>query len=485
MTYVYDINTFHSCFRKTRAMGELSILPLPYRIDCCDHFARLRSLPGAVLLDSARAHGAQGRFDVLSALPLCELVNRGNLTTIRARDHVTYSTLDPFLLVAQALEEHLPPAASRPDAWPFQGGAIGWFGYDLGRRSAGLALRSTADAPADMQVGIYGWALLQDHEQRSAVVLFTPATDEATRRHVLAALESPLSPPAAPFLLDGPFRSNFGADGYERAFARVQRYLLDGDCYQVNLAQRLSAPCHGDPWAAYLHLRARTASPFSAFLQGDDATAVLSFSPERFVRVTGAHVETRPIKGTIRRGSTPETDRIQARALLASEKDRAENVMIVDLMRNDLARSCRIGSVRVEKLCTLESYANVHHLVSVISGTLDAHSGPLDVLARCFPGGSITGAPKIRAMQIIDELEPDPRSVYCGAIGYVSRHGAMDTSIAIRTLVCDGREVHAWGGGGIVVESDCSTEYRETLTKIEPLLDGLRAASATPGIRCP
>ncbi len=469
-------------------MGELSILPLPYRIDCCDHFARLRTLPGAVLLDSVRAHGAQGRFDVLSALPLCQLVTRGNRTTIRTREHITHSTLDPFRLVGQALQDHLPdlPAASAaPSAWPFQGGAIGWFGYDLGRRSAGLAARDTAGTPADMQVGIYGWALLQDHEQRSAAALFSPAIDTATRRRVLAALESPAPPPAEPFLLDGPFRSNFEAGDYERAFARVQRYLLDGDCYQVNLAQRLSAPCHGDPWAAYLQLRVRTASPFSAFLCADDATAVLSLSPERFIRVSGTRVETRPIKGTMARGSTPEADRMQARALLASPKDRAENVMIVDLMRNDLARSCRAGSVRVEKLCALESYANVHHLVSVISGTLDTRSGPLDVLARCFPGGSITGAPKIRAMQIIDELEPDPRSVYCGAIGYVSRHGAMDTNIAIRTLVCDGREVHAWGGGGIVADSDCATEYRETLTKIEPLLEGLRAATAAAGIRRP
>ena len=483
MTYAYDINMCATGLSRIRAMGELSILPLPYRPDGCDHFARLRALPGAVLLDSVRAHGASGRFDVMSALPLCELRSHGALTTIRHATGLTHSDADPFRLLAQALDAHLPTARDAGCPWPFQGGAIGWFGYELGRRCAGLAPREPPDPCANLHVGVYGWALLQDHERREAAAVFTTAIDDATRRRVLAALESPAPAPPAPFVLDGEFRSNLDACAYARAFGRVQRYLRDGDCYQVNLAQRLSAPAHGDPWDAYLRLRARTASPFSAFLPGDDGSAVLSFSPERFVRVHGTRVETRPIKGTARRGATPEADRDQASALLASAKDRAENVMIVDLMRNDLARSCRIGSVRVDKLCALESYANVHHLVSVISGTLAPHSSALEVLARCFPGGSITGAPKIRAMQIIDELEPDSRSAYCGAIGYVSRHGTLDTNIAIRTLVHDGTEVHVWGGGGIVADSDRDAEYRETLLKIEPLLEGLRAGA--PRLRYP
>ncbi|MBK9467545.1 MAG: aminodeoxychorismate synthase component I [Gammaproteobacteria bacterium] len=465
-------------------MGAISILPLPYRIDGCDYFAQLRPLAGAVFLDSARVHGAGGRFDLMSALPVCELRTHGAITRITRRCMSVPSTADPFELVAQALATDLPRAAPSESDWPFAGGAIGWFGYDLGRCVARLAPRNPPSQVPDMQIGIYGWALLQDHERRESVALFTDAVDATIRRRLIDRLLGPREPEAAAFRLESPFVSNFDPVSYAAAFARVQRYIRDGDCYQVNLAQRLSALARGDPWSAYLQLRARMASPYSAFLSGDSAS-VLSFSPERFLHLAGGRVETRPIKGTRRRCATPEADREQVRQLLASEKDRAENVMIVDLMRNDLGKSCRTGSVRVEKLCALESYANVHHLVSVVSGEPDPARGPTRLLADCFPGGSITGAPKIRAMQIIDELEPDPRSVYCGSIGYISAHGTMDTSIAIRTLVCDGTQVHAWGGGGIVADSDTQTEYRESLTKIEPMLEGLRAMSAAPALRSP
>ena len=465
-------------------MGAISIFPLPYRSDGCDYFAQLRPLAGAVFLDSARVHGTGGRFDLMSALPLCELSTHGAITRITRRGTSVPSAADPFELVAQALAEHLPRASPPGGDWPFAGGAIGWFGYDLGRRMARLAPRDPAPVVADMQIGIYGWALLQDHARAESVALFTAAVDAPTRRRLIDRLLASPEPVPEPFMLESPFVTNFDRATYAGAFARVQRYIRDGDCYQVNLAQRLSALVRGDPWSAYLQLRARMASPYSAFLSRDSAS-VLSFSPERFLRLAGGRVETRPIKGTRRRGATPEADREQARHLLASEKDRAENVMIVDLMRNDLGKSCRTGSVRVEKLCALESYANVHHLVSVVSGEPDPARGPARLLADCFPGGSITGAPKIRAMQIIDELEPDPRSVYCGSIGYISAHGTMDTSIAIRTLVCDGARVHAWGGGGIVADSDAETEYRESLTKIEPMLEGLCGRSAAAALRSP
>jgi para-aminobenzoate synthetase component 1 len=461
---------------------SLSLVPLPYHVDGSRHFDRLRALPGAVLLDSVRAHGAQGRFDLVSALPVCTLRTQGAVTRIEASGRTVRSHGDPFTLVQQAIAEHLPRGQVLAGEWPFAGGAIGWFGYDLGRPAARLAPRQPAPALPDMQVGIYAWAVLQDHDRRQCAAVFSRAADAATRRRVLARLAAPAGPAPAPFRLESPFASNLDRAAYRQAFARVQRYIADGDCYQVNLAQRLSALASGDPWEAYLRLRARTASPFSAFLGSEDA-AILSFSPERFLHLVDGRVETRPIKGTVRRGATPSADREQARQLLASEKDRAENIMIVDLMRNDLGKSCRPGSVRVEKLCALESYANVHHLVSVVTGQLEAARGPLELLAGCFPGGSITGAPKVRAMQIIDELEPDPRLVYCGSIGYVSSHGLMDTSIAIRTLVCAGGQVHAWGGGGIVADSDAETEYRETLVKIEPLLAGLRAGGGEDPLR--
>jgi para-aminobenzoate synthetase component 1 len=218
------------------------------------------------------------------------------------------------------------------------------------------------------------------------------------------------------------------------------------------------------------------ASPFSGYLACGDST-VLSFSPERFLHLIDGRVETRPIKGTARRAGTPAADRRAVQRLCASEKDRAENVMIVDLMRNDLGTVCRSGTVHVEQLCALESYANVHHLVSSVTGILAPGTSAARLLGNCFPGGSITGAPKIRAMQIIDELEPDPRSAYCGSLGYISFDGTMDTSIAIRTLVCDGRRIHAWGGGGLVADSECEAEYRECLTKIDPLLAGIGRAA--------
>ncbi|AMD00206.1 Aminodeoxychorismate synthase component 1 [Halomonas chromatireducens] len=240
-------------------------------------------------------------------------------------------------------------------------------------------------------------------------------------------------------------------------------------------AQRFSAPFAGDLWAAYQRLRLATPTPFSGYLAWDEQ-AILSLSPERFLLCDEEGlVETRPIKGTRPRGATPEEDLRLAEALSISLKDRAENVMIVDLLRNDLGRVCRPGSVRVPQLCGLESYANVHHLVSIVCGELAAGKRPLDLLAAAFPGGSITGAPKVRAMQIIDELEPSRRSVYCGSLGYVDVRGRMDTSIAIRTAVADAGRLHLWGGGGLVADSDVNDEYTETLDKIRHLMTALTA----------
>jgi len=205
--------------------------------------------------------------------------------------------------------------------------------------------------------------------------------------------------------------------------------------------------------------------------------AILSHSPERFLKIEGRLVETRPIKGTIPRGSTPEQDRINAEQLSISSKDRAENLMIVDLLRNDLSKSCELGSVTAPNLFEIESYANVHHLVSQVSGHLRPDCTPAQLLKGCFPGGSITGAPKFRAMEIIDELERTDRSVYCGAIGYISSNGRMDSSIAIRTVVCDRENIYCWGGGGVVADSTPAGEYQESLDKIQVLLDGLKQFS--------
>ncbi len=462
--------------------NAMLVHPLPYLSDSCEYFARLRHLPGAVFLDSARPHCGAGRFDLMAASPLCELRTRGSLTHIASASGVEASARDPFELLDAALDTHLPRQRMRVGEWPFSGGAIGFFSYELGRRMARLPVADKPGFTPQMQVGIYPWALMQDHDRRQCALIFSDSIGAGQRQELIALSSVPAVEESTAFRLESNFDSNLDREAYARAFARIQRYILDGDCYQVNLAQRLTARCSGDPWHAYRRLRARMASPFSAFMTAGEAT-VLSFSPERFLHITDGRVETRPIKGTMRRATRSDADQRQVERLLASAKDRAENIMIVDLMRNDLGRTCRTGSVRVEKLCGLESYANVHHLVSVVTGQIAPGRTPLEVLANCFPGGSITGAPKIRAMQIIDELEPDARSVYCGSIGYVSASGTMDTSIAIRTLVHAAGHIHSWGGGGIVADSDCETEYRESLLKIEPLLNGLLDCAAQPALR--
>jgi para-aminobenzoate synthetase component 1 len=259
---------------------------------------------------------------------------------------------------------------------------------------------------------------------------------------------------------------NFTYESYTAAIRRAKEYIAAGDIYQVNLSQRFYAPLQSDGFTLYNRLRTTNPAPFAAYLRHLDVVEVLSSSPERFLRLEAdGLVETRPIKGTIARGATPEEDRRLAEQLQASIKDRAELLMIVDLERNDLGKVCEFGTVRVPELFALESYETVHHLVATVHGRLRAGMGPVDLLRATFPGGSITGAPKIRSMEIIDELEPTTRAVYCGSIGYISAHGRMDLNIAIRTFIVRGGEVFYQVGGGIVADSDPHAEYVETLHK--------------------
>ncbi|WP_242476726.1 aminodeoxychorismate synthase component I [Halochromatium glycolicum] len=273
-----------------------------------------------------------------------------------------------------------------------------------------------------------------------------------------------------------PLHSNLSFDAYAAAFRRVQDYIQAGDCYQVNLAQRFAAPANGDPWPAYCCLRQLNPAPFSAYLKTPFGE-VLSSSPERFLALRGGRVETRPIKGTRPRSSDAAEDAALRRALAESPKDRAENLMIVDLLRNDLGRVCQPGSIQVPALFATETYASVHHLVSTVCGELRAGEDAASLLRACFPGGSITGAPKIRAMEIIEELEPHRRGIYCGAIGYLGFDGAMDTNIAIRTIVNSGGQARFWSGGGLVHDSVLDEEYRETFDKAARLMQLLAPTS--------
>jgi para-aminobenzoate synthetase component 1 len=272
--------------------------------------------------------------------------------------------------------------------------------------------------------------------------------------------------------------SNFSQEAYRQAFERIQHYIQEGDCYQVNLAQRFATEASGDAWLAYRRLRQINPAPFSAYLNLPYAQ-ILSSSPERFLEVRGGRVETRPIKGTRPRLRDPQADIAQAAELGASAKDRAENLMIVDLLRNDLGKVCIPGSVETTRLFQVESFVNVHHLVSTVTGELAPGLDALDLLRAAFPGGSISGAPKLRAMEIIEELEPNRRGVYCGSVGYIGYNGDMDTNIAIRTVVVANNQARFWAGGGIVADSEWRSEYQECLDKAAPMLELLNSGNAS------
>ncbi len=445
---------------------------LPYRADSVALFEGLVGEPWAMLLDSGPAAGRRGRYDILVADPMQTLVTRGEWTEIRDRAGTRVSTRDPFELVRVALGELASPA----DGLPFAGGAVGYFAYDLARRIERLAGHAVDDDRLpELAVGIYDWAVVSDHaESRSWLV--GAGRDPQTRarwRQLVAQFTQPTPVAERQSLrLLGPMNSNLRFEAYAAAFERIQHYIREGDCYQVNFAQRFSAPCSGDPWQAYRQLRKINPAPFAAYLNLPFAQ-VLSASPERFIRIEGGAVTTQPIKGTRRRSADPAVDRALRDELAASAKDRAENVMIVDLLRNDLSKTCAPHTVRVPKLFEVQSFATVHHLVSTVTGQLAPGRHALDVLRGAFPGGSITGAPKLRAMQIIDELEPHRRGVYCGAIGYIGFDGAMDTSIVIRTLTHHQGQVRLWAGGGIVFDSALEAEYRESLDKAAALFEML------------
>jgi para-aminobenzoate synthetase component 1 len=452
--------------------------------------------PQLLFLDSASDPERLGRYSFLTAAPVALIRTKGPAGV-------------PALEQAREL---LGPHRSDPVPGlpPFQGGLAGYLSYDYGAVLERLPAPRYDDLNLpDAVLGLYDWVIAWDHRAGRAWIVSTgmPASgaarlDRAAGRLAWAkrllagpgagAAGRPLAPhrggaPAPSYPLAGTdngvgigLRSTFTRRGYLDAVARVRDYIIAGDIFQANLSQRLEAPLEEDPWHLYRRLREVNPAPFAAYLEFD-GVYVASASPERFLQIDcRGHVETRPIKGTRPRGLSPEHDAALARALWDSEKDRAENLMIVDLLRNDLSRCCRPGTVRVPELFALEGYRTVHHLVSTVVGELDPGRSAEDLLAAAFPGGSITGAPKVRAMEIIAELEPTRRGLYCGSIGYLSATGAMDTSIVIRTLVAAGGRVTFSVGGGIVADSDPESEYQETLQKAHALITAIAGAVATP-----
>ncbi|WP_198245130.1 aminodeoxychorismate synthase component I [methane-oxidizing endosymbiont of Gigantopelta aegis] len=449
--------------------AKLQIHPLPYFPDSADLFSAIANKPWAIFLDSGYPITHQGRFDIIACDPVVTLETRGQKTTIKQQGEVLVSEADPFALVKQFLDVSL----SSEEDLPFNGGAIGYFSYDLARRLEKLPeIAEDAEQIPEMAVGIYHWAVIVDHHKQQTHLIGHHLSEDVWETLIDQFSLLPAVPQDDSFsVLETPV-SNMDRDYYAKAFDKIQHYLKEGDCYQVNLAQRFSAPCQGNLWLAYRYLRQINAAPFSSYINLPDVQ-VLSSSPERFLSVNDGEVETKPIKGTRSRKFSEQLDVLQIGALIESRKDRAENVMIVDLLRNDISKCCKPGSVKVPRLFDIESYATVHHLVSTVKGELKHDQHALDLLRSCFPGGSITGAPKIRAMEIIEELEPHRRGVYCGSIGYIGFNGNMDTNIAIRTLVHSDGCIRLWAGGGIVNDSSMEEEYQESFDKAAALLNVL------------
>ena len=446
------------------------IQEIPYFEDSAALFLPWSDRDWSVFLDSGYPHSRQGRYDIIAADPVKTLITRGLVTEVREGELIRLSPEDPFKLIQEALGSTCGSVADLP----FCGGAIGYFGYDLARRLETLpVLAANVEDIPDMAVGIYDWAVIVDHLERRTYLVGREASPTLDKRwpHLVKSFSQiqTLGWRLGDFQIIDEVRANLDQPGYARAFRKIQRYIEEGDCYQVNLALRFSALSSGNPWVAYQYLRTYNPAPFSAYLNYPEVQ-VLSSSPERFLKVTGGEVETKPIKGTRPRAKDVVGDARQVLELQDSLKDRAENLMIVDLLRNDIGKNCVPGSVHVPKLFEIESYATVHHMVSTVRGKLLTEHSSLDLMRGCFPGGSITGAPKIRAMEIIEELEPNRRGLYCGSIGYIGYDGNMDSNIAIRTLVHSDKTIRFWAGGGIVADSDVELEYQECHHKASALL---------------
>lgn len=476
------------------ARGRLEITEVPVDAIPADAFGAIVGKEHPFLLDTGITdyHGL-GHHSFMGADPFLKIISRGCESAIECRGKHTTVSGNPFDVLGDVLRR-FEVDGDRDDI-PFTGGAVGYLSYDLKGHLEKLpdTVEHDQNFP-DLCMSFYDEVMVFDHDDGTWRLCKTYFEDEGKgkarlasteranewRRIIEGALEAGSSDGRS--LMKNEKNedalepeSNFTREEYLRAVERALEYIRAGDIYQVNLSQRFRSPRYERPWKTYRRLRKLNAAPMSAYL-GLNGSALLSSSPERFMKVQGKHVETRPIKGTRPRGKDPDEDRRHIRQLLASEKDRAELNMIVDLERNDLGRVCEYGSIKVTRHAEVESYATVHHLVSTVEGTLREDLDVIDLIKASFPGGSITGAPKIRAMEIIDELEPTARSAYSGSIGYIDFNGDADINIAIRTIMIGPEEVTFQVGGGIVADSTPEEEYIETLHKGKAIFDTLKGA---------
>jgi len=450
-------------------------------LDMPGTFAAFLDLPYPVLLDSPQSGNTPARYSYLAADPFMVVRSKDQQVSVEKRGEISVLEGSPFDVLRDLLGRYrTAPVAGLP---PFQGGAIGYLAYELAHHLELLpgAAENNLGLP-ELNIAFYDWVVARDETtgETWAIATGLPDGGEAGARDRLDWIEERIHKPPAtastprPAVTASRVTSNFTKDAYLRAVRTVKDYIAAGDVYQVNITQRFEADITGDPWELYRRLRHVNPSPFSAYL-GFPEVSVLSASPEEFLKLEDGLLRTRPMKGTRPRGISASEDRKVASELLASEKDRAENVMIVDLMRNDLGRVCVPGSISVPELFAIEEYPTVYQMVSTVTGRTYAGVGPVEILEACFPGGSVTGAPKIRAMEIIDEIEPVQRSVYCGAIGYIGFDGSLLMSVPIRNILVTGNKAYIQVGGGIVADSDPDAEYRESLDKAAGSLMALDA----------
>lgn len=463
---------------------------LPFHLSPLQTFELFRDRPFCFFLDSGMDVHRLGRYSFMGCDPFLVLRSRGKEITLQNAAVQQSVAGDPFQILSGLLTTYKLDSTGLPV--PLAGGAVGYFSYDLCHFIERLPTKAVDDLQLpECYLGFYDAVVAFDLLERQAYIISSgfPELDETRRQHRAQSRLEELSTLLAKshVLADTPhigqpaqdwvsLRSNFTPEAYLRAVETARQYIIAGDIFQVNLSQRFETEFAVSPYELYRRLRQVNPAPFAGYLDCGQVT-IVSASPERFLKLRGDYVETRPIKGTRPRSSIPAEDEAQAHCLLSSPKDRAENVMIVDLERNDLGRVCRYGSVQVTELATLETFPTVFHLTSTVVGRLRPGNGRIELLRACFPGGSITGAPKVRSMEIIDELEPTRRSVYTGAIGYLSFSGDMDLNIVIRTfLVKDGR-AYFQVGGGIVYDSEPQAEYQETLDKAKALIQALKLSA--------
>ncbi len=513
---------------------------IPYYADSCGYFEQVRHMAYPLLLDS-NAPLTGGRFDIVTAAPAALIdtaLNTNKKTGKHTLEHshqiITADRQPAYLRLAEIervrlqtadvsvfenIEDALAKYTSRiktDDEIPFIAGAIGVFSYNFGMGLVGVDYQS-AECWPEVHFGIYQWAIIQDHQRQQSWLVADPKLHQDQWQHIISLLKKPsaisnlnthiagtkkqlITPTKATaspnkFTLLSEWIANQNKAEYSSLFVRAMEYIRAGDCYQINLSQRFEANFHGDPWQAYKNLRKNAATPFAAYIERPEGS-IASFSPERFISVQKNAVVTQPIKGTRPRGATTLEDAKLMAELSGSTKDRAENLMIVDLLRNDLGKYAQLGSIAVPSLFQIETHPNVHHMVSTITAKLTSTgaSASLNLLKHCLPGGSVTGAPKKRAMEIINELEPNNRSIYCGSIVYIDGGGNMDSNILIRSLLFENQlstenaantskvyddknnhtgSVYCWGGGGIVSDSELELEYEESLHKIRNILSTL------------